>query len=53
MILTGMNNGISSVYVETVFEIAENQGEVKTDQHNIKIGNIVVDVVRKDIKNRA
>ena len=27
MILTGMNNGILSVYVETIFEIAENQGE--------------------------
>jgi hypothetical protein len=27
MILTGMNNGISSVYVETIFEIVENQSE--------------------------
>ena len=24
---------------------------MKTDQHKIEIGNIVVDVVRKDIKN--
>ena len=27
MILIGMNNGISSVYVETILKIVENQGE--------------------------